>query len=118
MVQTRSVDLWLTELRCLACHSRDSRQSPWSEIIAEEGSGKAAESIPQLTWVGEKLQGPWVEKLLQGKIKQKPRPWVKARMPAFPETLTTASRTLASNSFLDGQRQASYPIDLVGRFPV
>ncbi|HEY4263593.1 MAG TPA: c-type cytochrome, partial [Schlesneria sp.] len=80
----RSVDLWLGELRCQACHSRDSRQSSWPEIIAEEGSGKAAESIPQLTWVGEKLQGPWIEKLLQGKIKQKPRPWVKARMPAFP----------------------------------
>jgi sugar phosphate isomerase/epimerase/cytochrome c2 len=96
VARTRSVDLWLGELRCLACHSRDSRQSPWPEIIAEEGSGKAAESIPPLTWAGEKLQGPWIEKLLQGEVKQKPRPWVKARMPAFPAYASLIAHGMAA----------------------
>ncbi len=84
MASARSVDAWTTQLRCNACHTRDARQAPWPEIIAEEGSGRGAESVPQLTWVGEKLQGPWIEKLLTGQVQQKPRPWLKARMPAFP----------------------------------
>lgn len=84
MASARSMDAWFSHLRCTACHSRDTRQSPWPEILAEEGSGKPAETIPHLTWVGEKLQGPWIERLLKGEIKQKSRPWLVARMPSFP----------------------------------
>ena len=58
----------MTSLRCHACHARDDQRSLWPEIVAEEGSGRAAESVPQLTWVGEKLQGPWIEKLLKGEL--------------------------------------------------
>lgn len=93
---TRSVGLWTGELRCVACHTRDGKQSTWPEIAAEEGSGKATESVPQLTWVGEKLQGPWVEKLLQGEIKQKARPWMKARMPAFPAYASLVAHGMAA----------------------
>lgn len=75
---------WMMQLRCNSCHSRDTRQSQWPEIVAEEGSGKPTESLPQLTWVGEKLQGPWIEQFLKGQVSQKPRPWITARMPAFP----------------------------------
>jgi sugar phosphate isomerase/epimerase len=74
----------MTALRCNACHMRDEQRSLWPEIVAEEGSGRLVEAVPQLTWVGEKLQGPWIEKLLKGEIKQKPRPWLTARMPSFP----------------------------------
>ena len=71
-------------LRCTACHARDSESAHWPEIVAEEGSGKLPESVPHLTWVGEKLQGPWITKLLKGAIRHKPRPWMTARMPSFP----------------------------------
>lgn len=74
----------LSSLRCHACHARDGKQPSLPDIVAEEGSGKPTESLPQLSWVGEKLQGPWIEKLLKGEVAQKPRPWLKARMPAFP----------------------------------
>ena len=74
----------LKVLRCTACHSRDSESAYWPEIVAEEGSGKLPESVPHLTWVGEKLQGPWITKLLNGEIQHKPRPWLMARMPSFP----------------------------------
>jgi len=74
----------MTSLRCHACHARDEVRSLWPEIVAEEGSGRAVEAVPQLTWVGEKLQGPWIEKLLKGEHKAKPRPWLTARMPSFP----------------------------------
>ena len=58
----------MTSLRCNACHARDEARSLWPEIVAEEGSGRAVEAVPQLTWVGEKLQGPWIEKLLKGEL--------------------------------------------------
>lgn len=90
-----AVEMWLNHLRCTSCHSRDSRQSLWPEIVAEEGSGKPTESVPQLTWVGEKLQGPWIEQLLKGDVKQKSRPWIAARMPAFPAHANLIAHGLA-----------------------
>ncbi len=91
-----AVEMWLNHLRCGSCHSRDSRQSLWPEIVAEEGSGKPTEAVPQLTWVGEKLQGPWVEQFLKGQVKQKPRPWIAARMPAFPAYASLIAHGLAN----------------------
>ncbi|WP_397569818.1 DUF6797 domain-containing protein [Schlesneria sp. T3-172] len=86
----------LTSLRCSACHSRDSASSLWPEIIAEEGSGQSPEAVPHLTWVGEKLQGPWTAQFLAGNIKQKPRPWLRARMPSFPAYANLIAHELAS----------------------
>lgn len=71
---TTQVERSLKSLRCLSCHTRDVTAAHWPEIIAEEGSGKLPDAVPQLTWVGEKLQGPWIEKLLKGEVKHKPRP--------------------------------------------
>jgi hypothetical protein len=85
----------LNSLRCTVCHSRDGSSSAWPEIVSEEGSGRLTEPVPQLTWVGEKLQGPWVERLLKGEISQKPRPWLFARMPAFPEYAELISHNFA-----------------------
>ncbi len=62
------VSRMMHQLRCNACHARDEARSLWPEIVAEEGSGRAVEAVPQLTWVGEKLQGPWIEKLLKGEL--------------------------------------------------
>ena len=92
----RSVAEWTMELRCNACHARDEQRSFWPEIVAEEGSGRAVESVPQLTWVGEKLQGPWIEKLLKGELKQKPRPWLTARMPSFPAYASLLAHGMAA----------------------
>jgi mono/diheme cytochrome c family protein len=39
---------------------------------------------PPLTWIGEKLRPEWMENFIAGKIDYKPRPWLRARMPAFP----------------------------------
>jgi len=75
---------WLETLRCDACHTRDQQSGHLPEIVAEEGSGRPPEAIPHLTWVGEKLQGPWIESFVGGRVPVKPRPWIAARMPAFP----------------------------------
>ncbi|MBC8117545.1 MAG: c-type cytochrome, partial [Candidatus Saccharimonas sp.] len=86
----------IASLRCNACHARDEVRSLWPEIVAEEGSGRAMEAVPQLTWVGEKLQGPWIEKLLKGEHKTKPRPWLTARMPSFPAYASVIAHGMAA----------------------
>ena len=40
--------------------------------------------IPDLSWVGEKLRQPWMERLVGGDLPYKTRPRLPVRMPAFP----------------------------------
>jgi type 1 glutamine amidotransferase/mono/diheme cytochrome c family protein len=76
----------LTEkLRCHACHSRDGKPSPRGLLFQDESeTGLPPETIPDLTWGGEKLRTEWVRDLLAGKLPYRSRPWLRARMPAFP----------------------------------
>jgi mono/diheme cytochrome c family protein len=88
-------------LRCTACHSRDSTDDLYTSFDAEvaplvadgvddepggEGDERIAEdqSEPILTWAGEKLKPEWTTLLLRGQIEYRLRPWLRARMPAFP----------------------------------
>ncbi len=89
----------VTELRCVACHQLDARQSVWSSVTEEanllgalKGGPTQANphgprfttSIPQLTWLGEKLQPAWSVKTIAGAHAEKTRPYLYGRMPAFP----------------------------------
>jgi cytochrome c2 len=93
----------VTDLRCVACHQLDARQSVWSSVTEEAnmiGGLKAPKrdpkkpehahlpipttSIPNLTWLGEKLQPSWSAKMIAGQLSEKTRPYVFGRMPAFP----------------------------------
>ncbi len=71
-------------LRCESCHRRDGGTTHWIQILEEEG--QMPEYLPSLTWTGEKLRPAWTERLLlEGSTRdQRARPWLKARMPAFP----------------------------------
>ena len=86
----------IKNLRCTACHARDGQQSVWSqleeEIVAlqsgaplEEGEGKPIHTtaLPDLTWIGEKLRPDYMATFIAGHAKDKPRPWIVARMPGF-----------------------------------
>ncbi|WP_437221665.1 ThuA domain-containing protein [Planctomicrobium sp. SH661] len=74
-----------TSLRCNACHSRDSSNSPRAAIFVEEfDTGFLPETIPSLTWAGDKLYADWTAAFLSGSVSSKPRPTLKARMPSFP----------------------------------
>ncbi len=74
----------MRELRCVACHDRDSHSSPRRLIIADESDrGVLPEVLPDLTWAGEKLHSDWTRQLLTGRLKHPSRPWLKGRMPAF-----------------------------------
>jgi mono/diheme cytochrome c family protein len=90
------VDVMIAELRCHACHARDLQASKWPEIVVEDGSGKLPDPVPHLTWVGEKLQGDWVEKFLKGETTQRPRPWLTARMPSFPAYASSLAHAMAA----------------------
>jgi type 1 glutamine amidotransferase/mono/diheme cytochrome c family protein/glucose/arabinose dehydrogenase len=73
------------ELRCNACHKRDGEQGARMAILTEESErGLTPELLPDLTWAGEKLQREWMEKQIAGKVETRIRPWLAARMPAFP----------------------------------
>jgi mono/diheme cytochrome c family protein len=87
-------------LRCFACHRRDDRLDAWADIAGETrdleppkkaDDGEFAEIapaepwFPSLTHIGEKLKPEWAIAFLQGKIAERPRPFLKGlRMPAFP----------------------------------
>ncbi|MBM3994234.1 MAG: c-type cytochrome [Planctomycetes bacterium] len=69
-------------LRCDSCHRRDGEMTRWHTVLEDEG--KVPENLPSLTWVGEKLKPDWTKTLFSGKTDHSARPWIKARMPAFP----------------------------------
>lgn len=88
-------------LNCAACHDRDGQRAIRMAAIAEEGSGLVPEVIPSLTWAGEKFRPDWTEKLLKGEVKAKPRPWLKASMPAFPAYAKALAEGLACEHAVD-----------------
>lgn len=69
-------------LRCDSCHRRDGEITRWHAVLEDEG--RVPENLPSLTWVGEKLKPAWTKKMLAGQSDHSARPWIKARMPAFP----------------------------------
>ncbi|MBI5757045.1 MAG: hypothetical protein HZA46_00845, partial [Planctomycetales bacterium] len=75
----------VVSLRCATCHARDQQSSRLPAIVAEESErGLPPEPLVSLTWTGEKLQAPWLRNFIAGKTPYRPRPWLKARMPAYP----------------------------------
>lgn len=82
----------IESMRCIGCHSIDEQQSLLSST--HEESKKLTEHIaglhervdqtrPQLTFVGEMLFTTYIEKMLDGSVTPRPRPWLGTRMPAF-----------------------------------
>lgn len=77
-------------LRCHACHARDGVEAQWTihgeevaELLADVEPPKLAQQRPALTWSGEKLRPEWTTALLRGEVVERPRPWLRARMPSF-----------------------------------
>jgi mono/diheme cytochrome c family protein len=80
------------EQRCTACHGLDGHPSAWSghaerasavEPLPAEQDPRA-QGIPALSWLGGKLQPAWMTRFVAGE-ERSPRPWLTARMPAFPQ---------------------------------
>lgn len=78
--------------RCVACHSLDEEVSLLSSLhgrTAELAAHVEAlkyrvdQSRPALTFMGEMLYTDYLESVLSGELKERPRPWLGTRMPAF-----------------------------------
>ena len=101
----------IQQLNCVACHPRDDNedlyarfQNETAELApndSEADPGEGTELIspdqttPMLTWAGEKLRPEWMGKLIAGKQEPGLRPWLRARMTAFPARATHLARGLA-----------------------
>lgn len=103
---------FMAELQCSVCHPRDGRRNSLSEILAEESeSGLPPEIIPNLTWAGEKLHASWMHSLLAGQITERPRPWMKLRMPSFPARARLLANGLAREHGVSSEPQPRPSID-------
>ena len=86
-------------LRCASCHQREDAADFWFKLEAADPTKKPAANPydedepleptihrqrPPLTLVGEKLRPEWFESFVAGRVAEKPRPKLPARMPAFP----------------------------------
>lgn len=92
----------MTSMNCANCHARDGEESLLATTFdmeqkelestypADAGGAEGNEAFapdqrpPLLTWAGEKLQPQWTAQFLAGQVPYKPRPYLHARMPAFP----------------------------------
>ncbi|REK19971.1 MAG: hypothetical protein DWQ45_26010 [Planctomycetota bacterium] len=100
----QSSERLIRQLRCTSCHNRDGEQSSRRLIVVEEGRrGLVPEHIPNLTWTGEKLRTGWIARLLKGEIDEPMRPWLPARMPAFPAYADILAEGLAAQHGLLGK---------------
>ena len=98
-------------LRCNACHDRDEVVSRRRELIAEEGSGRIPDTIPNLTWAGERFNAAWTEQLIGGELDYKPRPWQKSRMPSFPRYAQTLAHGMAAQHAVSPDEVADHSFD-------
>ncbi len=99
-------------MNCAGCHARDGKESLIAttyeaEMKELEGKypppkGETAEAFapdqraPLMTWFGEKLNPEWATSFIAGEIKYKPRPYLHARMPAFPPRAAGLAAGLAA----------------------
>lgn len=110
-VHEQTVDL-TKRLNCVACHHRDRALSPRGEIIAVESErGIPPEALPNLTFAGEKLQAEWMRQLFRGEQPRNIRPWLKARMPAFPAYAAELAAGLAAEHGLSAEPEPSLTIE-------
>ena len=82
----------VTSKRCTACHAMDGNASSLESLHSSTAALAAHEKVlnervdqsrPPLTFVGEMLFSSYIESMLAGTAKPRPRPWLGTRMPAF-----------------------------------
>lgn len=78
--------------RCTSCHALDEQPALLSSIHGstaklaahvKELDERVDQSRPQLTFIGEMLHTSYIEEVLTGTVKERARPWLGMRMPAF-----------------------------------
>lgn len=110
-------------LNCVACHQRDAipaLRDQLSEEVAhlavkpsassdEEATPQAPQKIPTLDHLGRKLKTDWLTTLLEGNAPEKTRPWLKARMPAWPSRAADLAEGFAHDAGISGDNEILEP---------
>ncbi|HRE99677.1 MAG TPA: hypothetical protein PLI18_04105 [Pirellulaceae bacterium] len=111
--RTEAAERFIARADCRACHDRDGETGRLAEILFDESiQGLSPEWLPSLTHAGEKLEPEWTERFLAGADRRSLRPWLRARMPSFPEAARTIARGLADAPLaLAAERQERERID-------
>lgn len=102
--------------RCVSCHALDGKPSVWSRLV-DHWSQQAPlpkeqnpfeQGLPTLTWAGAKLQPSWLSAFIRGE-RPSPRPWLRARMPAFAAHGATLAQGLLREHGYDDQDERLAP---------
>ena len=101
----------INRLACTRCHDRDGLTAIRMELIAEEGSGRLPEFLPDLTWTGEKLKAGWTGTCWTVASSGRVRPWLNARMPCFPRYAEILAVGLAHQHGLDAMSSDADAVD-------
>lgn len=75
-----------------------------TKLLNCAGCHDQVEGLPRLEPLGGKLRPEWAGAFIKGEVKYKPRPWLEARMPAFPAPAHELAQGLA---LLHGQAPRS-----------
>jgi mono/diheme cytochrome c family protein len=70
------------------------------------------DGIPALDTAGAKLKPEWTKALLAGEVAYKPRPWLDARMPAFPKWGEGLAEGMAMQHGYPSKTRAEPPVDM------
>ena len=109
---TEAAQRAVARLQCVNCHRLDGDPPTWPAVLGDEGEqGHPPESLPPLTWTGEKLQAAWIRQLLAGELPARTRPWKKSRMPAFPVYADSLSQGLAAQHGMSDEADLHQSID-------
>ena len=80
-------------------------------LNCRECHGKV-QGIPAFDVLGGKLKPEWSRAFIAGEISYKPRPWLEARMPAFPKYAELMAAGLAMQQGWPPQSPAEPPVDM------
>jgi mono/diheme cytochrome c family protein len=100
-----------TDRSSLGRHVPSDFAARWSDTLRCGGCHEGVEGIPGIAGAGAKLKPEWMGRLLRGEILRKARPWLPARMPAFPAFADGLAMGLASQHGLAPRTPAEPPLD-------
>ncbi|MEO0445151.1 MAG: hypothetical protein AAF191_03635 [Verrucomicrobiota bacterium] len=88
----------LRALNCTACHARNGVGGPIPEkapfFVGDASLGDSGRLPPPLTGIGHKLTKEWLTDVFQGEPGSRVRPYLKTRMPLYPQQAATLAEWL------------------------
>jgi mono/diheme cytochrome c family protein len=100
-----------TDRTSLGRHVPAEFAARWSRHLRCDGCHGGVEGLPGILHAGEKLRPDWTRRLLEGGIPYKPRPWLQARMPAYPAYAGLLAAGMAARHGLPPVSPSEPPID-------